>query len=263
MNLAELIKDMMDSAKDRVKTPITGAFMITFILYNWRPIFFLMFSEASIEDKIVVINYEYCSIWKVINPLLIALIYTIGIPYLMFYLEKFTKKAVAGRKSHKGGLKLLDKELEYDLLLQEHKNAQAKSGNMEAAEINKEREDLKKQISDLLGQLEETRASHNIIVENYKSEIENKNKLLERYTPKVSDDLQVEIKSLNLNLTAEEKAAFINVYQDLDKKTFSELKYNSQTLQKLVRLGLLEYKNNRLKPSFIGVVFYRDVIGQV
>ncbi|KQO20940.1 hypothetical protein ASF10_15275 [Flavobacterium sp. Leaf82] len=87
MTIADLIKDFIDSTKERLKTPISGAFLWSFIVYNWRPIFLLIFSDTSIENKIVVINYEYCSFWAIFWPLVIATFYTLLIPKIMLLID--------------------------------------------------------------------------------------------------------------------------------------------------------------------------------
>lgn len=88
MTIPELIKDFIDTGKERLKTPISGAFLWSFLIYNWRPIFVLIFSDASIEDKIIVINYEYCSFWAIFLPVVFATMYTLLIPKIMLEIDK-------------------------------------------------------------------------------------------------------------------------------------------------------------------------------
>lgn len=87
MTLADLIKDFIDTTKERLKTPISGAFLWSFIICNWRPIFLLLFSDASIENKIIVINHEYCNFWAIFWPIVIATFYTLLIPKIMLQIE--------------------------------------------------------------------------------------------------------------------------------------------------------------------------------
>jgi len=88
MTIADLIKDFIDNAKERIKNPISGAFLWSFILYNWRPIFVLIFSNKSIEDKITVINHTYCNSWAIGGPIILAFIYTLLIPLIMVLIDK-------------------------------------------------------------------------------------------------------------------------------------------------------------------------------
>lgn len=82
MDMKELFQSIFDSSNERIKNPFIGSYITAFILYNWRAIFLLIFSNASIEDKIVVINYEYCSKGAILWPLVIAIFYILVLPYL-------------------------------------------------------------------------------------------------------------------------------------------------------------------------------------
>ena len=117
--MKDLLKDIIESSRDRVKTPITGSFILAFVIYNWRPILYLIFSDVTIEDKIDHINKTYCDIWALIGPLGIAIVYVAIVPYIMMGLEYCTKKAVEGRKTHKSTQKLFDLKIEKDIAVEE------------------------------------------------------------------------------------------------------------------------------------------------
>lgn len=82
MDIKELFQSIFDSSSERIKNPFIGSYITAFILYNWRAIFLLIFSNASIEDKIVVINNEYCCKEAILWPLAIAIFYILVLPYL-------------------------------------------------------------------------------------------------------------------------------------------------------------------------------------
>ena len=97
MAIEDILKDFIDTTRERLKTPISGAFLWSFMIYNWRPIFLLIFSKASIENKIIIINHEYCNFWSIIAPIFIALFYTLLIPKLMLALDKELYETKKGR----------------------------------------------------------------------------------------------------------------------------------------------------------------------
>lgn len=97
MTIADLIKDFLDTAKERLKNPFSGAFLYSFLIFNWRPILFLIFSDASIEHKIVDINYEYCTWSAIIIPLCMALFYTLLLPVIMLGIEIILKNTTDKR----------------------------------------------------------------------------------------------------------------------------------------------------------------------
>lgn len=81
--MIDYFKSLLEASRERLKNPILGTYTISFTLFNWRPLLFLIFSNASIEDKIVVINSEYCCWSALLWPLVIASIITFAVPYIM------------------------------------------------------------------------------------------------------------------------------------------------------------------------------------
>lgn len=88
MTFTELLKDFIDTSKERLKTPISGAFLWSFFIFNWRPVFLLLFSNAQIEDKIIVINHEYCTFWSIFWPVVFATLYTLLMPKITLLIDK-------------------------------------------------------------------------------------------------------------------------------------------------------------------------------
>ncbi|AWK05302.1 hypothetical protein HYN56_14080 [Flavobacterium crocinum] len=145
MALTDLIKDLIDTAKERLKTPISGAFLWSFIIYNWRPILLLVFSNASIENKIIVINHEYCNFWAIFWPLVLATFYTVLIPKIMLQIENDLaptqdKRVTKRYESEKHLVKQKTNVAREEFLL---KNAE--SGNKEIQELLNQIESLKQQ----------------------------------------------------------------------------------------------------------------------
>lgn len=148
MSIAELIKSFAETSRERIKTPITGSFMLTFILYNWRPLVLLMFSNSSIEERIATINAEYCTIWSILIPLLIAALYVAGVPYLMMVLEKASGYALTNRKRYKSIQKVEDLKLLEEVLKLELNNERIRSGKEDIKELNNKVEDLNSKLSE-------------------------------------------------------------------------------------------------------------------
>ncbi|MFP9100906.1 hypothetical protein ACLI09_17810, partial [Flavobacterium sp. RHBU_24] len=135
MNLFDFLKDLSDSAKDRLKTPITGSFALAFLIWNWRPIIFLIFSDSLIEDKIVVINHEYSAIGNFLGPLFVAVIYVVGVPYSMMYLERASGDAEKARIIFKGKLKEEKARAVQEALKIEADNTDIKTGNRDRNQL--------------------------------------------------------------------------------------------------------------------------------
>jgi hypothetical protein len=58
--MLDFIKDIIDSFRqsslERVKSPFLGAFVFSWIAFNWQPLIILVFSENKIEKRLGVIN---------------------------------------------------------------------------------------------------------------------------------------------------------------------------------------------------------------
>lgn len=70
MTITDLIKDLIDTSKERIKTPIAGAFTLALLIYNWRPIVLLFSSKMSIEDTIDRIDKNYCDSYAILYLML-------------------------------------------------------------------------------------------------------------------------------------------------------------------------------------------------
>jgi len=166
--MKELLKDIIETSRDRIKTPITGSFITAFTIYNWRPLLYLIFSNATIEKKIEHINATYCDFWAIVIPLFIAFVYIGLVPYVMVLVEYCTKKAIEGRKTHKNTQILFDLNIEKHIASEEFQIEKIKTGHKEIAELNRTIDTLSSQIDTINNQ-------NKISNDNYESLIENSN----------------------------------------------------------------------------------------
>lgn len=133
MTFPDLIKNLLDSSKERLKTPIVGSFILSFLFYNWRVLALLFFSKATIEDRIIVINHEYLGFLAYFWPFIIALGYSLGVPYLMKWIDQILVGVKEVRRQHiynakdstlRLKIKLADKELELQDKISRNKDKQ-------------------------------------------------------------------------------------------------------------------------------------------
>ncbi|NDI99570.1 hypothetical protein GWA97_10835 [Flavobacterium sp. LaA7.5] len=215
--MKDLIKDILETSRDRIKTPITGSFALAFLLWNWRPILVLLLSDNSIEDKIKHIDKNYCNYWALLIPLVIAVVYVIAVPYIMAGLEWLTKIAIEKRKSHKGAQSLFDLKITKKIAKEEFELTQVRSGQRDISELND-------RIAELNTQIETQNTQHKTQVENYEkliegyeeSEIKNK-ALLDKYLSEIKESKKSsenltggELMKINSFFTNEEKKKFID-----------------------------------------------------
>lgn len=171
MTIEEIAKDFIDTSRERLKTPISGAFLWSFIIYNWRPIFLLLFSNASIENKIIVINHEYCNFWAILLPIFIALFYTILIPKLMLSIDKALFETKKERVDTKYDATEHFKDRHIDIAKKDFLLKSVESGS-------KEKQDFLDEIESLKETIQQKDESQNQIITSNKNAIEQLNESL-------------------------------------------------------------------------------------
>ncbi|MBP4139642.1 hypothetical protein [Flavobacterium geliluteum] len=198
MDFYDFLKDLNDTAKERLKTPITGAFIFSFLIYNWGPILLLLFSDASMEDKIAMINNVYFTIWAIIIPVVMAFFYTIIIPLIMigvdWLLEPIKKIRIARIYTSKEFI--TDKKIDLAKKQFELKNVETGS---------KQIEDFQKQISNLTESNTQRETTDGNIIKGLNEKLKQSNDLLKSLSETiVENDLEV-LKNNGVSLNYNEK----------------------------------------------------------
>lgn len=200
--IADLIKDFIDTSKERLKTPISGAFLWAFIIWNWRPIFELLFSKIAIEDRIYIIEQEYCKPENIYWPVGIALFYTIIIPVIMIGVDWILapiKKIRIGRIYQSKDF-VTDEKIK--LARKEFELKNVESGN--------------KQIEDFQRQIQDLEESKNMLVSHHQLEKDELNKIIKessimlKESRERSDQLSGQILHLQSDLEERHKESQID-----------------------------------------------------
>lgn len=98
-SIKEFIISFFESAKDRLKNPVIGAFIMAWVAVNWRFIAILLFSSKTIEQKIEFVEANYFDIdYNLWIPLAFAVFYVLILPYIMALFDWLSQKGIASRK---------------------------------------------------------------------------------------------------------------------------------------------------------------------
>ena len=90
--MKDILKSFLEVSKERIKNPIIGTFLISWVAINWRLIAILIFSNNSIENRIDYAEECYVDISTYfIIPLLVTLLYVIVLPYFTWGVEELIK----------------------------------------------------------------------------------------------------------------------------------------------------------------------------
>lgn len=92
-SLGETAKILFDPVINRLKNPIIGSFSISFLIINWKPILYIIFSEKSFDYRLDHFDLYYYgnriedAFYYLIMPLCISLLYSWVLPQITNKLE--------------------------------------------------------------------------------------------------------------------------------------------------------------------------------
>lgn len=242
MTLFEFIKEFLESTKERLKTPISGAFLWAFVICNWRPIFLLIFSEASIENKIIVINHEYCTFWAIFWPIVFATFYILLIPKIMLMIEKDLAITVQERvtkryeaEKHIVKQKVIVAKEEFILKSEE-------SGNKTIKEFNDQIKALEDKYDALGETLKQSQESSKVTIDGLNNQLKNANAVMH--------DMQRQYRKSLSETRFEKSRNFIeNNSQSFTTSTMMEMRetFDKINLDEFTFLDQIEAKDGKLE----------------
>jgi hypothetical protein len=147
-----LMKDFADSiyssVKFRLKNPILGGFILSWIVFNWRPILFIIISDKPIEDRFNYADNYLLNPWNgLVWPCCMSLIVFIVLPYVMAGLERLTDYGHSLRKAQRSRGIVKDIELEIARVATMQKLEDAKAKYLDRESLNKRIESLENDLS--------------------------------------------------------------------------------------------------------------------
>ncbi|MCG8894050.1 hypothetical protein G1K97_02980 [Tenacibaculum finnmarkense] len=162
----KLIKDILDSAKERLKNPLITAIIISWLFLHWKHISILFFSKLPIIDRICEIDRIEENIYWIILywvlPFVIGLFYVVALPFIMAYIDGIIEEKVIKRK--KSVFTILIAEVD------EKQKLATKEINLEDSKSElKSKQELKIQIENL----KEDIISKDSFIEELKTRIKN------------------------------------------------------------------------------------------
>lgn len=278
MTLTDLINNAFEASKERIKNPLIGSFVTCFIIYNWRPILLLLFSDANIEDKIVVINHEYCNLLAILVPLLFAILYTMYFPHFTVSIDKNLELPMKDRIDNQYLSKehTLDKRI--TIAKKEFLAKDIESGNLDIGEMQKDIENLKQNLRDEKEINSEMRKSDKLLIDTLNMQLRDitSDQLFKDVNYKKKyEDFELLLKKYELSFV--EYANLLKVFSKMDKADFdvllylsnhlhlkySELDISHKKLEKLVSLELIDLTGADFNTKTNGIIITdlgKDVI---
>ncbi|GEM_PF-2312389 len=125
--MKEFLQTLFKSTEDRIKNPFIGTFITSWVIFNWKPILYLIFSDENIRDRITYITTCYSNVWcYFLLPLFSAIFYIAILPYVNWGFEYLVSFSLEGRnnvslKSRNENLKMQIKLAQNEILFEEEK----------------------------------------------------------------------------------------------------------------------------------------------
>lgn len=277
--IKEFFQNIYDSSTERIKSPLVGSFIISFLIFNWRVFAILFYSEWPVHCRIEWIEANYCNWSNLLIPIGIALFYIVLIPYINLIIDYLLGKYSTKRAEEKKAKRTDELHQERDYAALERQVADAKAGTSEIITLQSKIESLQEELKGLTDQnkLDEQRWSDRFSITLDKENDLNKsidnlskenNSLKSRITELLHSKAQKDeedYKNLNdphtvgmafmtLKKTTElERNAFLALFGDgQDAKTYSPTTIEEPILNRFLDLGLVKIVNNEAKITTIG-----------
>ncbi|KQC33413.1 hypothetical protein AAU57_08860 [Nonlabens sp. YIK11] len=155
--MSEIINNVIDTAKERLKNPFLGAFILSWIAFNWKAISYFILSDEIIGERMETIEAEYVNwVSGLVFPILFAVFYLLGLPLLMLGIDLLSKWGLEKRKDHQNDLKISDFKRLTLVAKEEFLLEQEKAGYRDTKTLNAKIELLTNQLrekEELVGQL--------------------------------------------------------------------------------------------------------------
>ena len=88
------IKEFLEAMSTRVKSPVIGSVIISFVLWNWKVLFYLAFAKSTSIEKFGYFD-AHMSIYSIlIIPVLFGVVFSMISPWIRLYAAKFVKLPV-------------------------------------------------------------------------------------------------------------------------------------------------------------------------
>ncbi|MEQ8797985.1 MAG: hypothetical protein RJQ08_07245 [Salinisphaeraceae bacterium] len=223
--IGEILSEWRSHLAERLRNPLLGPFSALWLAWNWRLVVVLFFSEASVEQRIQVIDQKYVTYCDLLLiPLTGALLFSLLVPWLTLVIQNVQDRAIIRRRKGK-----LDHDTDYLRASVAKAEAQAALNRILAQDeiVRRQQEELDQLKSDLVKERDQAESR----VAEMQADFEQKRLEYEAQTDKSNDEAQAkkeELDELKRQLEAEQlrakseveraRAQLVRKQEDFDSK---------------------------------------------
>jgi hypothetical protein len=249
----EFFKSLVEASRNRLKSPILGTYTICFIIWNWRAIAILIFSDFSIEDRIFYIDNWLTTKWCILGPLLLASLIIFALPRVMLFVDQTLEGSNLERKRIRNKEKLIDLNQLVEEASKEFEIQNQKSGTKTVEELQDKISLLEQEKNSLL-------EANKLEREKNLNDINNLNLRLKEFNQLSNDtinSIQYEsaLKAVYDNNLSEDYLSFF----DVNNKSNDTLK-KSPNYKIFLDFGLLDLSSNKLRFTDLGTRIFLQML---
>jgi hypothetical protein len=244
------------TSEERIKNPFVGTFILSFIVFNWKAILIIVFSSYRIEDRVSYVSDNYSDMYYLlVMPLLISIFYTVGLPYLMLLIEKYTFYAFEKRSDHIYSVKKVDIEGKISVSDKEMELEDKRANYKEKSDLNNQIKTLKESIEEKdrsISHLEERCLEYDKEYKILNDKILNDKKYIDAINMANRENNLIEKSYLTAynNLPENVIESFVDNFIVLnDQESIRHIEKNG-FIEKFTALGLIEKDKNGIYDHF-------------
>lgn len=263
--MKEIINSILDSTKERLKNPLLGSFAFSWVIFNWKPIFYILLSKESIENRIDFISECYSSInlnfWF---PLAFSIFYILIFPYILWAFDKLSSKAIIGRKQNVLELNISDLKNKQKIAFEESELENIKASYRDKADLNKKIEILTNQINEK----DEIIAMQDVDLNLLRTELSNLKELIKNDTDSsLTDKEKTNLQNEYINFRSSDMYEFFReIGSEISRRNSIPNKMDDLVIEKYKYTGIIrevrDEENQRTYYEFTnkGAYFWRQYI---
>ncbi|UWP91639.1 hypothetical protein K3X13_11300 [Aliiroseovarius crassostreae] len=205
--MGDVLKDLMDAANNRIRSPFLGSILFVFLVVNWRPLFNLLFGETEVLVRLA--HFDNVTTWVTLYlvPIVGGIFFAILSPWLNLVGAWVAKRPLALHRDLQHSEEVARQVF---ALEQSAKLDKAKAKQIEA-KAKREEEEQNRQIeaAERLKRASET--GDEVLEERLRGEIQK-----EEYSPKVGLDRLTEMEKLLIKYVGENDGETPSIYKFSD-----------------------------------------------
>lgn len=242
--MADIIKSFIDASRERVKNPLIGSFLLSWLVLNWKLVFTLLFSSLEMTERIDIIQESYIGYkYNFWYPLGISASLAVLSPLLMLLFDWLTKRPQTERKKLQLKRMADETEARYGL----------KKAELDLDKIKVEIETFDK-LTEKVNLLEEKTGAAEDLIKNLTEQKEKADELIHN---------QKEIIEIQEKAIAESKRPHNDKSLQNQLKEFNQIKGNRATdyhTAKKIFSSLVEPMGKDERSKFIRIIELENVL---